>query len=124
MRFSAQLSLANGNRKEKPSRPVASNDHEPIKTLEFPFRKKGWQHELLKREGLLCLVRRSKKGVPAHFEVVKLRQQRARSFMRNAQRIELAAMELYPSDKDWGTYGFTYRLEELPKAEARFRALG
>lgn len=33
------------------------------------------------------------------------------------------AHERYPSDEDWGTYGFTYRPEELEKARKRFAGM-
>src|SRR6516165_5658976 len=85
-----------------------------FKTLTFPFRKCGFLHELIKREGLVCLVRRERvgyPGIPAHFEVIKLQQNRERTI---GDRI-LEASESYPSEESWGTYGFTYRTVDKPE---------
>jgi len=43
------------------------------KALEFPFYKKGFNHELIERQGLACLVRRTSVAHGhSHYEVVKL----------------------------------------------------
>jgi hypothetical protein len=40
--------------------------------LRFPFTRSGFQHELIERRGLVCLVKRSKPE-HWHYEVIKLR---------------------------------------------------
>jgi hypothetical protein len=81
--------------------------------LQFPFTKRGFRHELVARQGLICLVRRTRiypdgDTGPSHFEVVKLRQ--------NAERIApngtlLPAAEACPSSESWGRNGWTYNTE-------------
>ena len=93
----------------------------------FPFQKNGWMHELVAREGLVCLVRRHKEGALPHFEVIRLRQRSAHVFMRVGQEISVPAMEVYPGDEDWGTYGFSFshasHRDWLEAAQTKFRAL-
>lgn len=93
----------------------------------FPFVKNGWTHELVQREGLVCIVRRYKNGVSEHFEVVRLRQSPERTFMRGPETFHVPAMETYPSDKDWGTYGFTFsqssHRDPLTAAQSQFKKL-
>jgi hypothetical protein len=43
-----------------------------MQALQFPFTRNDFHHELLMREGLVCLVKRSKPS-HSHFEIVKLR---------------------------------------------------
>lgn len=74
-----------------------------MKTLAFPFRRNGFRHELLRREGLCCLVKRSKPD-HWHYEIVKLQIMPPSEF-RGEQFPE---REKYPSSEQWGIYGFTY----------------
>jgi hypothetical protein len=78
-----------------------------FKPLTFPFTKSGFTHELIKRDGLVCLVRRTRVGypdTPAHYEVVRLRQAPERLSPRGEV---LPAAEAYPRSEAWGSYGFT-----------------
>ena len=72
-----------------------------IQRLHFPFRKNGFTHEIVRREGPVLLVRRHRQGAPAHFEVVLVRTMPPNQFVSHPY-------EKYPSNEDWGTYGFTY----------------
>jgi len=93
-----------------------------MRQLDFPFTKNGWTHELLRREGLVCLVRRHKKGGSSqHFEVVVLKEREERTFERAGSVLTLKAQEVYPSNEEWGKYGFTYRSPK--EAQKRFESL-
>lgn len=46
-----------------------------MKTLPQTFTKKGWEHSQVTRSGNLAIYSRSKPdGLPAHFELVRIRQ--------------------------------------------------
>ena len=92
--------------------------NDPIRPLGFPFTKNGFTHELLGREGLLCIVTRSKRGSQIHFEVVRLRERKGCTFKRGDKVLTVPNVETYPRSEDWGTYGFTYR--SLEEAKAKF----
>jgi hypothetical protein len=89
-----------------------------LKALEFPFIRSGFKHELLKRDGLICLVERSKPE-HWHYEVIKLRIEPD----KDRFGIFYPAHERYPSNEEWGTYGFTYLGTDLRGAEKRYREL-
>jgi hypothetical protein len=92
-----------------------------FKKLEFPFEKLGFRHELIKRDGLVCLVRRTRIGypnIPAHFEVVNLCQYPERILPDGKV---LPASEAYPSSELWGECAFTYLT--MDDALARFDSL-
>jgi hypothetical protein len=90
-----------------------------FKPLQFPFIKSGFTHELIARDGLVCLVRRSRVGfsdMPAHFEVVRLRQYDAWT----APTGEIVPpTESYPASENWGLHGFTYRDESSAREKYR-----
>jgi hypothetical protein len=87
-------------------------------TLEFPFTRDGFIHELLERVGRVCLVRRSK-PTHWHYEVVQL----AIEPDKTIRGVFYPEHERYPSPEAWGTYGFTYRSDEPERAAARQRTL-
>ena len=88
------------------------------KPLQFPFTRDGFNHELLKRECLVCLVKRSK---PAHwhFEVVKLKIKPSQEF----NGVLYPLREAYPSNEEWGTHGFTYHASQLDQAKEQYLSL-
>jgi hypothetical protein len=89
------------------------------KAIEFPFRKNGFEHELLERRGLTCLVQRTSVAYGhSHFEVVKLQE---RGYVRFDNGRELQPAELYPASSKWGECGWTYRT--LDEARKRFATL-
>ncbi|HXM03727.1 MAG TPA: hypothetical protein VN939_14040 [Chthoniobacterales bacterium] len=63
----------------------------------------GYWHELIAKDGLLCLVRRSKDG-QAHFEVIRLQWSKGRSWPFG--RITLDGWH-YPSSQQWGIHAWT-----------------
>ena len=52
------------------------------------------------------------------YEVIKIRKREAESFKRLGKSIELPLREVYPSDNNWGLYGWTF--EDLKSAEVYF----
>jgi hypothetical protein len=63
----------------------------------------GYWHELIAKDGSLCLVRRSKDG-QAHFEVIRLQWSKGRSWPFG--RITLDGWH-YPSSQQWGIHAWT-----------------
>jgi hypothetical protein len=87
-----------------------------LKELEFPFTENVFSHELLQREGMVCLINRSKPR-HWHYEVVKLKVNPA------GERFGkwYPEREVYPSNKEWGSYGFTYQSGQLKTATQRYQ---
>ena len=52
------------------------------------------------------------------YEVIKIRKREAESFKRFSTIIELPLREIYPTDNNWGLYGWTF--EDLKTAEVYF----
>ena len=78
----------------------------------------GFEHELVQREGLVCLVKRSK-PLYWHYEVIKLRLEPDKERFGNFY----PAHERYPSNEEWGTYGFTYLSTDFKGAQKRWQEL-
>ena len=89
-----------------------------VRKLHFPFNRGGFTHELLERDGLVCLVKRSKPK-HWHYEVVKLQIRAPSEF----QGRHFPEREKYPSDEEWGIYGFTYLASDLKSAQERYLSL-
>jgi hypothetical protein len=87
-------------------------------TLQFPFTRDGFIHELVQRDGRVCLVRRSKPR-HWHYEVVVLRVRPPEERFGRAY----PERETYPSSEEWGTYGFTYLGSQLDTARERYKEL-
>lgn len=87
-----------------------------MKILESSFTTKGWHFEQVQRNGDIAIYRRWKdNGLPAHFETIKIESHNG--YEIGGKWIEPA--ESYPSEKSWGTKGFTFHT----LAEAQQRAL-
>jgi hypothetical protein len=89
-----------------------------MQALQFPFTRNDFHHELLMREGLVCLVKRSKPS-HSHFEIVKLRVAPEGVIFGSAY----PERELYPSDEDWGQSGFTVPSNQPDLANKAFELL-
>jgi hypothetical protein len=78
-----------------------------MKQIEFPFTRDGFFHELEKRAGPVCLVKRTRTttGI-SHFEAVILQRKPARQFPDCRTIPEHWG---YPSTEQWGQYGWTYQ---------------
>jgi hypothetical protein len=87
--------------------------------LRFPFTRDGFQHVLLGRDRLVCLVERTNlRTGSVHWEVVRLRAYAARTLPDG--RV-IAAGESYPGPSKWGVAGWT--CTALADAERRYRNL-
>jgi hypothetical protein len=86
-----------------------------MKTLEFPFVADRYRHELVERQGLACLVKRTNAlTYNVHFEVVVLEEWPEHTFPSGETRPD---REVYPKATSWGHTAWTYTSEE----EARER---
>jgi hypothetical protein len=81
--------------------------------LVFPFHVGGFDHELLARDGDVCLVQRG----PEHFEVVILQHRPAEVLLGRAY----PAREAYPGTSQWGEAGWSYAGSERSATLARER---
>jgi hypothetical protein len=81
------------------------NYSESLSAATFPFRRDGFDHELIESTGLLCLAARSKSGRQAHFEVVVLQYRKPR-ILPNGDF--LPEGWVYPASAQWGEAGWTY----------------
>ena len=89
-----------------------------MKTLELPFVRGGFNHELISREGMVCLVKRSKPH-NWHYEVVKLQREPDKIIVGRP----CPEHERDPASEEWGTNGFTYMASQLRRAQERWRSL-
>lgn len=97
-----------------------------MKPIDAQFTKDGWDHTLVERSGLVAIFERSKDGgKQSHFETVVLREDKAKSASfpptpkhPNGRKVDYPAQERYPSNEDWGNYGWTYKTLQ----EARLKA--
>jgi len=88
-----------------------------IAPLAFPFEHNRFRHELVERQGDVCLVRRLNLEVDppsAHWEVVILQRRRAETLPSGRS---YPAREAYPGDAEWGTHGWTFVIEALARAK-------
>ena len=88
--------------------------------LETEFYSRGFCHKLVRRAGFVATYARFRRSDPekvVHYEVVVIRRQKAHTH----NEIEYPEREVYPSCEQWGSYGWTYRLED--EARAKFQAL-
>lgn len=89
-----------------------------MKTIPEKFTKKGFKHQLIKREGKVAIYRRhgTESTKTFHYEVVVINT-------HNGIHIEgnyIEPGELYPSSSQWGTFGWTFSKEQLKEAEEKF----
>ena len=101
--------------------------------LAFPFDRGGYRHELVERDGDVCLVRRLnlriKPAPSVHWEVVILQRRAAELSPRGTP---LPAREVYPGNEECGEHGWTFtdqsvaraRMAELWERLSRTRARG
>lgn len=89
-----------------------------MKTLLEAWTRNGFTHQVIRREGMVALVRRQHKDVSdPHWEVVKIRVSPAK-FVHG---VPLPECEVYPSAEEWGKRGWTYK--SLETAKAKFEEL-
>jgi hypothetical protein len=111
-----------GSSIRNPLRQFLKYDHPQMmffmQALQFPFTRNEFHHELLRREGMVCLVKRSKPS-HSHFEIVKLRVAPERAIFGKTY----PERELYPADEDWGQNGFTLPFNQPDLANRAFELL-
>lgn len=97
-----------------------------VKPIEFPFTADQYLHELVERDGLVCLVKRTnmilvgtgedrRPAGSVHWEVVVLREQPGR-FLPPEGGDWYPPRETYPRSEDWGECGWTYTDESRARA--------
>ena len=97
-------------------------------TLPLQFKKHEWHYEQEVREGDIAIYRRwkvysrptaDKDGPGAvHYEVIRVGWQDA--YIDN-RRIQHEAGELYPTSREWGKKGWTFKT--LPEAMEKYNTL-
>ena len=92
-------------------------DNCDVKALSQKFIKKGFKHQLIKREGDVALYKRSSVefSKSVHYEVVIITSHNGITI--NGNYIEPG--ELYPSSSQWGDKGWTFTT--LEAAEEGFK---
>jgi hypothetical protein len=81
-----------------------------MKMLEKNFKRSGFNHELIKREGDVAIYKRGLlAGNDSHYEVIKITSHNGYSM--GGQYIEPA--ETYPGASLWGLQGWTHQTLEL-----------
>jgi len=89
-----------------------------MKPLPQKFSKHGFEFELIKREGDVALLKKTR-GAYAGYEVVKIQKHNGVEYEGSVTE----AAEHLPGNSDWGISGFTYLLADLDRAERRFAQL-
>lgn len=72
---------------------------------------RGWVFSLVRREGMVCMYRKDKNdfdGNMTYYEVVILRRRKGGVYVIGGKEVEFKASERYPSDEDFGTFGWCY----------------
>jgi hypothetical protein len=86
--------------------------------MRFEVSANGFKHQIVKREGSICLVKRWKQNIPFHWEVVRLRYFEE-TVMPDGTIVP--AGERYPKTREWGIDGFTYLANDANGADQRYR---
>lgn len=80
------------------------------------FSKRGFDYELINRVEDVAIYRLRRNGID-HLEVFRILSHDGISIAGKS----IPASEYVPSDKQWGTYGFSYRCQK--RAENKFHEL-
>jgi len=93
----------------------------PARPLGTTFTKNGFHYELVMREGNVALFKqRLRPGAGClAYEVIRIRVAEATTIMGK----DVPRREVGPSNSEWGTHGWTYPADDLPRAKAKFAAL-
>jgi hypothetical protein len=97
-----------------------ASNRPPMRELLKTFKKDGFTHTQVAREGDLAIYRRMKQirdVTIEHLEVIIIR--RHSGYMIAGKKIEAA--ETYPDSERWGDYGWT--CQDMDAAWARFKKL-
>lgn len=89
-------------------------EYKQLKTL---FTRKGFTHKELIREGDKAIYEQSKGKKIKMYEVVKIRRHDGYKL----GEIYVEPSETYPSDSEWGTFGWTFN--DLDLAKKKFNSI-
>lgn len=89
-----------------------------MKPLPTQFRKDGFDHEVIRREGMVALIKKTKTGYSS-FEVIRIQSHDGYEMMG----VVVPPAEHMPRSEDWGTHGFTFPGDSRVKADAKFMEL-
>lgn len=96
----------------------AEPEAKEFKPLDTQFTENEALYTQIRRCGNVALYHRRRSGKVnwEDFEVIRIRSQKAGvSFRKNGEetvKVEFEAKELYPSDNQWGDFGWTFQTEE------------
>jgi hypothetical protein len=82
---------------------------------------RGWVFNLVKREGMVCVYRKVSEEGLIYYEVVVLRRENGGNRIMGGVEVYFKPKERYPSDEEFGRYGWCYVRE--CDALARYEAL-
>ncbi len=93
-----------------------------MKPIPEQFKKYGWIHTLVKRDGEVCLYRKAKIGDATgaeieSWDVIEVQRHGEFSLAGNI----FPAAETYPPSESWGCDGFSYPTRE--RANVKFRQM-
>ena len=90
-----------------------------ILPLEFKFR--GSMFIQLRRQGNICMYERRDDDGYKCWEVIKTRVKKGGVYVIGGVEVEFKTKELYPSDENFGLYGWSYG--DMVGAEERYRKM-
>lgn len=91
-----------------------------MKVIADTFTKNGFDFNLVKRAGSVAIFAKRERGCPDEvptYETVVVRNRKE----REAFGVTFEAGEFYPSNEEWGVFGWTYY--DLAGAEAKLLSL-
>jgi hypothetical protein len=91
-------------------------NHKPLKK---EFYRKTFTYKLLKREENKAIYEQCRDGKLMAYEVIIIR--RHNGYTLAESYIEPA--ETYPSDSEWGVFGWTFQKNDLQAAEKKYNLL-
>jgi hypothetical protein len=92
---------------------LPADQNAPYSAVATVFGHSGFKLTQLKRASSIAIYKQTKRKQSVAFEVVIIRKAEAWTAFGK----EFPATEYYPANKDWGTYGFTYRTIEAALAK-------
>lgn len=87
------------------------------KPLKENFTKKGFEYKLIKRVGDKAIFEQTKGKKIKLYEVIKIRRHDGYTIAG----VTMEPAETYPSDSEWGTFGWTFT--NLEKAQEKLESI-
>ena len=103
---------AHQRQRPRTARDEGDSSLTPVKPVPTSFRKHGYDYRLVERSGRTAIYSQSLSSKLYAYEAVIIRLQNPPPSVRGSARIGevVTKGERYPSDGDWGRYGWTYSL--------------